>query len=149
LGSGGTAPHILNLVIRWRWVVSFIHRPLYPRGKKRRYPLHRRLCGPRSLSGHVGKEKSLSPGRESNPGRPVCSLAEALTAGYIMILFTTASRTALGPTQPPIQWVPGDLSLGVKRQGCEADHSPPSSAEVKECVELYLHSPTTPSWRGA
>jgi hypothetical protein len=33
--------------------------------------------------------------------------------------------------------------------GCEADHSPPSSAEVKECVELYLHSPNTPSWRGA
>jgi hypothetical protein len=26
---------------------------------------------------------------------------------------------------------------------------PPSSAEVKEWVELYLHSPTTPSWRGA
>jgi hypothetical protein len=33
--------------------------------------------------------------------------------------------------------------------GREADHSPPSSAEVKEWVELYLHSPTTPSWRGA
>jgi hypothetical protein len=31
----------------------------------------------------------------------------------------------------------------------EADHSPPSSAEVKEWVELYLHSPNTPSWRGA
>jgi hypothetical protein len=27
--------------------------------------------------------------------------------------------------------------------------SPPSSAEVKEWVELYLHSPNTPSWRGA
>jgi hypothetical protein len=26
----------------------------------------------------------------------------------------TASRTALGPTQPPIQWVPGALSLGGK-----------------------------------
>jgi hypothetical protein len=64
--------------------------------------------------------------------------------------FTTAvSRTALGPTQPPIQWVPGTLSLGVKRPGREAVHSPPSSAEVKECVELYLHSPNTPSWRGA
>jgi hypothetical protein len=25
--------------------------------------------------------------------------------------------------------------------GLEADHSPPSNAEVKECVELYLHSP--------
>jgi hypothetical protein len=33
--------------------------------------------------------------------------------------------------------------------GCEADHSPLSSAEVKEWVELYLHSPNTPSWRGA
>jgi hypothetical protein len=31
----------------------------------------------------------------------------------------------------------------------EADHSPPSSAEVKESVQLYLHSPNTPSWRGA
>jgi hypothetical protein len=33
--------------------------------------------------------------------------------------------------------------------GREADHSPPSSAEVKEWAELYLHSPNTPSWRGA
>jgi hypothetical protein len=30
------------------------------------------------------------------------------------------------------QWVPGALSLGVERPGREADHSPPSSAEVKE-----------------
>jgi hypothetical protein len=35
----------------------------------------------------------------------------------------------------------GALSLGVKRPGREADHSPPPSAEVKEWVELYLHSP--------
>jgi hypothetical protein len=48
-----------------------------------------------------------------------------------IFLFTTASRTALGPTHPPIYWVPGALSLGVKRPGREADHSPPSSAEVK------------------
>jgi hypothetical protein len=33
--------------------------------------------------------------------------------------------------------------------GREADHSPPSSAEVKELVELYLQSPNTPSWRSA
>jgi hypothetical protein len=33
--------------------------------------------------------------------------------------------------------------------GREADHSPPSSAEVKEWVEMYLHSPNTPSWHGA
>jgi hypothetical protein len=69
--------------------------------------------------------------------------------GLGILLFTTASRMALGPTQPPIQWVPGSLSLGVKRPGREAYHSPPSSAEVKEWVELYIHSPNTPSWRGA
>jgi len=28
--------------------------------------------------------------------------------------YTTASRTALGPTLPPIQWVSGALSLGGK-----------------------------------
>jgi hypothetical protein len=25
--------------------------------------------------------------------------------------------------------------------GCEADHSPPSRTEIKEGMELYLHSP--------
>jgi hypothetical protein len=69
--------------------------------------------------------------------------------GLGIFLFTAASRMALGPTQSPIQWVAGALSLGVKRPRREADHSPPSRAEVKECVELYLHSPNTPSWRGA
>jgi hypothetical protein len=34
---------------------------------------------------------------------------------------------------------PSRTALGVKRPGREADHSPPSSAEVKECMELYLH----------
>jgi hypothetical protein len=48
---------------------------------------------------------------------------------------------AVGPTQPPIQWVPGALSLWVKRPGSEADNLAASSARVKECVELYLHSP--------
>jgi hypothetical protein len=46
-------------------------------------------------------------------------------------LFTTGSRLALGPTQPPIRCVPGALSLAVKLSGRENDHSPPSSAEIK------------------
>jgi hypothetical protein len=33
--------------------------------------------------------------------------------------------------------------------GHEADQSPPSSAGVKEWVELYLHSPNMHSWLGA
>jgi hypothetical protein len=40
-------------------------------------------------------------------------------------------QSVLGPTQPPIQWVPVALSLGLKRQGREADHTRVSSAEVK------------------
>jgi hypothetical protein len=51
--------------------------------------------------------------------------------GLGIFLFTTASRLALGPTQPPIQWVSRALSLRVNRPGREADHSPPSSAQVK------------------
>jgi hypothetical protein len=46
--------------------------------------------------------------------------------------FSMSSRPALGSTQPPIQWVPGALSPGVKRPGREADHLPPASTEVKK-----------------
>jgi hypothetical protein len=41
------------------------------------------------------------------------------------------------------------FSLGVKRLGHVSDYSPPSSAEVKEWEEIYLHSSNTPLWRDA
>jgi hypothetical protein len=44
---------------------------------------------------------------------------------------TPGFRPALRSTQPPAQWVPGALLPGLKRPGCGTDHSPPSSAEVK------------------
>jgi hypothetical protein len=39
--------------------------------------------------------------------------------GLGIFLFTTASRPALGSTQPPIQWVPGALSLGCRGPGAK------------------------------
>jgi hypothetical protein len=50
-----------------------------------------------------------------------------------IFLFSTASRPVLGTTHSPLQWVLGFLSPGVKRPGREIVHSPPSSAEVKNC----------------
>jgi hypothetical protein len=67
---------------------------------------------------------SLSPGRAKN------------------FLFAGSSRPALRPTQPPIQWVPGALSQGVKRPGREADQSRPISAKVKKmwiCTYITLN----------
>jgi hypothetical protein len=48
-----------------------------------------------------------------------------------IFLFSTAFKPALGPTQPTIQRIPEALSPGIMWPGREADHPPPSSAEVK------------------
>ena len=55
--------------------------------------------------------------------------------------FPHASTPALEPTQPPTLWLPG-----VKRPGRGFDHPQSCIAEVKERVELYLFSPSGPSW---
>jgi hypothetical protein len=54
-----------------------------------------------------------------------------------IFLSSTSSRSVLGATQPPIQWVPGALSLRVKQPEREANHSHPTSAEI---VDLYILS---------
>jgi hypothetical protein len=47
-------------------------------------------------------------------------------------IFYVSFRPALGPTQPPFQWVTRALFLGIKQPGREDDRSPPVSAEVKK-----------------
>jgi hypothetical protein len=53
--------------------------------------------------------------------------------------FSHLSRLALGPTQPPVQWVPG-LSRGQRWPGHD-DHPPPSSAKVMKEESYTSTSP--------
>jgi hypothetical protein len=62
--------------------------------------------------------------------------------GKRYFFFSIVSRPVLGPSQPSIEWLPGEggtVSLGIWKQGHEADHSLPSSVE-SSMVELYLYS---------
>jgi hypothetical protein len=51
-----------------------------------------------------------------------------------------SSRPPLGPTQPTVDWAPVLFHRGVKRQGREADYSPPTSAEVEK-PWIYTSTP--------
>jgi hypothetical protein len=77
----------------------------------------------------TGYELDEKRGRSSSPDR------------FKNFLFSMSSRPVLGSTQPPNQWVPGVLSPGVKRPWREAEHSPPTIAEVKKNINLYNDSP--------
>ena len=84
---------------------------------------------------HVGRDSSVSiatryelDGRGSNPHRGQD--------------FPRPSRQGLGSTQPPVQWlmgvVPGDKAWRLSPT--------PSSAEVKERLEVHIYSPSGFSW---
>jgi hypothetical protein len=66
-GSGSITPRILDLDLRWRRVVSFTPRQLYPQGKNPWYPLDRRLGGLQSQSGRGDEKNSQSPSGIESP----------------------------------------------------------------------------------
>jgi hypothetical protein len=83
-----------------------------------------------------------SSNRVKYPSNQSKSLTVAtLTLLLGIFLFTTGFMLALRSTQPPIQWVPGALSLGVKRPEREADYSPPTSANVRNVRSYTSTSP--------
>ena len=58
-----------------------------------------------------------------------------------------SSLVQICPGAHPASCTMGSGSLtGVKRSERRVYHPPPPSAEVKERVELYLYSPSEPSW---
>jgi hypothetical protein len=98
LENGCIDPRIPDLGTSWRWVVSFIPRPLYPRGKSPRYPLDRRLGGPQNRSGRRGREKNRAHNgtrtptpRPSNP-QPV-AIPTALTRLFFLLTYAEIKFT--------------------------------------------------------
>jgi hypothetical protein len=79
--------------------------------------------------------------------------AVGITTGYgldgweVIVWVPVGARSFSSPGHPdrlwgpPFQWGLGDLSPGVKRPGNEADHSPPSSAEVKNAWIYTSNAP--------
>ena len=52
-----------------------------------------------------------------------------------------------GPGADPAYYTMGTGSFpGVKRPGRVVDQPPPCSARVKKRVQLYIYSPSVPSW---
>jgi hypothetical protein len=89
----------------------------------------------------ISKYMTLTPYSDGLDGP--CSFT-----GVQDFLLSTASRPTLGPTQPPVQWVPAARSPEIKRQGREADHSPATTAEVKK-VRAIPPLPRMSSWHCA
>jgi hypothetical protein len=58
-----------------------------------------------------------------------------------IFLLTSVSRPSLGPTQPPVQWVPGPFPEGKAQSGHDVDHSPPTSAEFVNVFRSHTSSP--------
>ena len=75
-------------------------------------------------------------------------LRDRRSADRIPVGATFSAPAQTGPEAHPASSTmgTGPFSRGVKQLGRGVDHLPQSSAEVKERVELYLYSPSQPSW---
>jgi hypothetical protein len=90
VGSGGIASHILELGTRWRWVVSFIPRPLYPRERAPGNHWIGGWVGPRAVL-NTAMVKRTIPSQESTP--IVHTVAQRYTDWAIPALYSKVSNT--------------------------------------------------------
>ena len=97
------------------------------------------VCKMRGLRSEIG-------GRDSAVGITTALQAER-SGDRIPVGARFPAPVQTGPGAHPASYTMGTGSFpGVKRPGRGVDHPPPSSAEVIGRVELYICSPSGPSW---
>jgi hypothetical protein len=98
----GTAPHILGLGIRRRWVVSFTPRPLYPQERATGTYCTGVWVGPTADLDTVVKRKIPSPCQESNPRIPIVQpVASRYTDWVITALISSTPELNMNFDLPP------------------------------------------------
>jgi hypothetical protein len=116
-GSGGVAPVILS------FNTSLTSWPLYPVGRRYRYPLNRRLDGPQNLCGRFGEEKNLLPLPGFETRTPARSLSHqfdyALPARYSLRILRRWANL-LTQLNCHTKMLPSDCDCA---RGCETDWS--------------------------
>jgi hypothetical protein len=129
--SGGIAPRILDLGTRWRWVVSFTPRLLYPQGKSPWFPLV-------YISNVMNLRLVKWPRRSRDSAEP-----RAVWSGVRVPAgagnFSLHDLVQTGSGAHPVSYPMG--TRGYFPGGHEADHSPLSSAEVKNVLSYTSPSP--------
>jgi hypothetical protein len=85
----------------------------------------------RSRHSPVGIATRLPAGQPKNLRFPT---------GTKVVRFSIPSGRALGPHKPCIHWALRALASGLKQPGCEADHSPPCGAKVKNAWSYTFSS---------
>jgi len=120
-----------RVVVTIKWYSCNLALPLIEGTKKSRYS---NANFKKSKSVFCGKENKnclswnvLEPGQRSRSAiRPQDGRRGGLRFncwyGQEIFLFSKTFRLALGPTQPPVQWVTWTLSPGVKQAICAVDH---------------------------
>jgi hypothetical protein len=151
-GNEGTATLILKLSSRWRWVASFIPRPLYPKGKSSKLALDMRLDGPRNSLDVVEKSKItfpcqlrwlniISQYRDHQLDNWWSGVWYSARASNFSIVHSIQSENgALWASYLVEMW---PLFQGIKWLGTKTDRSPPCNAEFKNiwsCTSTSLDS---------
>jgi hypothetical protein len=80
-GSGGIAPPFSTSALHGGKRSASHPLPLYPRGKRPRFPLDQRLDGPQSRSGRCGEEKILNC-QDSHTDRPASRYTDWVKPSY-------------------------------------------------------------------